>query len=113
MRIGRRFATLIAGFILLLACDSHSGYSLMFVCSSDAGVECPHDQECPTLPLGPNSCGDLPGVLGHEPIPATAGRPLGCRARLPYGNPHYGDGQVICTCQTFTPPRSPSWSCPI
>jgi hypothetical protein len=98
----------VASLMMLFACDS--SYPMSFVCASDAGPECPPEQACPELPLGPNTCGDLPGVLGHDPIPAKVGRPPGCRARMPYGNPHYGGHQVICDCRDV---GSPSWRCPI
>jgi len=93
-------------------------YTLSFVCSdnfgADAGADCPAGQPCPELPLSSSTCGDLPALLGQPAIPATAGRPNGCTANLPYGNPYYGNTQVKCVCMYFSPTSAaPQWVCPI
>jgi hypothetical protein len=86
-------------------------YSLRFVC--DPGhAECPAGQPCPEVPLSSPSCGDLPGVFDHDPIPATVGRPIGCVAMMPYGNPYYADAQLQCTCFADAPATGTvGWAC--
>jgi hypothetical protein len=99
-----------------LACDSPRTYPVTFVCDSTADSACPPGAECPTLPLGTDSCGDLPGLFGHPATPVAIGRPVGCTVRLSYGNPYYGDSQQTCTCSTLgtsTSPPTPQWLCPI
>jgi hypothetical protein len=89
-------------------------YPLSFTCDSSAGTSCPANQPCPEVPLSATSCGDIPGVLGHQSIPQTVGRPVGCVARLPYGNPYYLDAQVLCTCMVFSTGASSNptnWVC--
>lgn len=92
-----------------LACDPE--YPLRFICEP-GGDGCPHRSECPEVPLGPDSCGDLPGLFGHAAIPMTAGRPVGCQALLPYGNPAYGNTQQSCVCNTSIGPAA-TWWCPV
>jgi hypothetical protein len=92
--------------LLLFACGEKT-YSLSFVCEPTGGVQCPPGDECPVVPEESSACGDLPAVLGHAPIPIDMARPVGCQARLPYGNPYYGDNQVTCAC------TSTSWFCGI
>ena len=87
-------------------------YSFTFVCEADGGAPCPPGGECPVVPEGSGTCGDLPGLLGHPAIPIDMARPVGCQARLPFGNPYYADSQVTCTCSTIVSP-SPAWLCPI
>ena len=105
-----------AAFALLLpsACDIEKTYPVTFVCTSNAGADCPPGESCPELPLSSNnSCGDLPGVLGHPATSVTTARPVGCRVGLSYGNPYYSDSQVMCTCTGTTPSVPPDWLCPI
>ena len=98
----------VALLLSSFACGGEKTYSLRFVCeSTDGGTYCPPGNECPIVPEASSSCGDLPGVLGHPPIPIVMARPVGCQARLPYGNPAYGGSQVTCTC------TSSSWFCGI
>jgi hypothetical protein len=98
-------------------------YDSYFRCGAPGTPDCPAGAECPEVPLGTNACGDLPELLDSDPIPADAGRPLGCEAGLPYGNPSYGDSQVVCFCKEG-PVRTTSdagvvgrypadWQCPI
>jgi hypothetical protein len=89
--------------------DGGMSYPLSFVCTSDAGSSCPAGQACPEVPRSATSCGDIPGVLGHPPIPQTSARPVGCMARLPFGNPYYLDMQVQCVCMTIA--GTSSWQC--
>ncbi len=89
-------------------------YPLSFVCDSNAGTSCPANQPCPEVPLSATSCGDIPGVLGHQSIPQTVGHPVGCVAWLPYGNPYYLDAQVQCTCMgssTGASTNPSNWAC--
>ena len=76
-----------------LACDSAKTYPIAFVCEPDGGSDCPSGDPCPALPLGSDTCGDLPGLFGHPTTPVTTGRPIGCTVGLPYGNPYYADEQ--------------------
>jgi hypothetical protein len=99
-----------------LACDSSpKTYPVSFVCDTTGGTTCPPGAECPTLPLGADTCGDLPGMFGHPATPETVGRPVGCIVRLSYGNPNFGNSQQSCTCITLTMPTSSTatqWICP-
>ena len=116
MKIPPALAVALCFPLLSFACDSAKTYPVTFVCDPTAGTTCPPGTECPVLPLGADSCGDLPGVLGHPSTPVTTGRPVGCRVGLSYGNPYYADSQVMCTCgTTFSSPSSPApqWTCPI
>jgi hypothetical protein len=63
------------------------------------------------MPLSATSCGDLPGVLGHDQIPQTTARPLGCWVSLPYGNPYFSNEQVTCLCTNQQ--GAAQWLCPI
>jgi hypothetical protein len=107
-----------AAIILLLpspACDSKKTYPVRFVCEP-GGSACPPGTECPALPLGGDTCGDLPGMFGHPSTPVTVGRPVGCTVWLSYGNPYYADSQQECTCSATVEshtPSTPQWSCPI
>lgn|SRR5262249_15056608 len=87
----------------------------------DAGPACPNSQPSPTLLLDDTACGDLPPLFNHDPIRLDAGRPPGCMARLPYGNPFYAYTQQTCIC-TSAPtnvvgapdaPPAPEWQCPL
>jgi len=100
------FAAAVTLLLSSFACGEKT-YSLKFVCESTGGAQCPPGDECPVVPEGSSACGDLPGVLGHAPIPIEMARPVGCQSWLPYGNPYYGDSQVTCTC------TSSSWLCGI
>ena len=112
----------IVFFLPSLACDSSRTNSVplktdpvTFVCGPDGGSACPPGTECPELPLGVDTCGDLPGLFGHPTTPATTGRPLGCVVRLSYGNPYYDDALQVCICSTINSSASPpaaKWSCP-
>jgi len=109
---------LAAALVLALvspACDSTKSYPLDFVCETPGSAACPVGTVCPALPLGPDTCGDLPGLFGHPPTIVTKGRPVGCRVNLPYGNPYYGDSQQSCTCesQIGSASAAPAWLCPI
>jgi len=98
-----------------LACDSSETYSVRFVCGSTGGTACPPGTECPELPLGSDSCGDLPGLLGNPATRVMTGRPLGCSVGLAYADPS-GNNQQTCTCSTLGSSTSPStaqWLCPI
>jgi len=114
-----RFSLGAAIFCLLAmpACDdSTKTYPVKFVCESTGGTTCPAGSECPALPLGADTCGDLPGLFDHPSTPVTKGRPIGCTVWLSYGNPYYGDSQQVCTCTILNPSASsstPKWSCPI
>ncbi|HXU04431.1 MAG TPA: hypothetical protein VN903_25895 [Polyangia bacterium] len=88
--------------------DAGKTYPLTFTCDVDAGAACPAGQTCPAVPLSSTSCGDIPANLGHDAIPQSTGRPIGCTAGLPYGNPFYTDMQVICVCMDFGGTR---WVC--
>src|SRR5439155_354315 len=100
MKIRLVFAAL--GVLLSpFACSSARTYPVTFVCEADAGAECPDGERCPVVPEGPNACGDLPEVLGHPSMPIDEARPAGCRVGLSFGNPAYGDSQVMCTCAAF------------
>lgn len=111
-------------FLPSLACDSSATdpvdpstkYPVTFICASNGGSACPPGTECPALPLGADTCGDLPGLFGHPTTPATTGRSVGCTVGLSYGNPFYADSQQVCTCSTLaavgSPPAS-QWECPI
>jgi hypothetical protein len=101
----------VAVLLPLSACDSDKTYSVSFVCESDGGAGCPSGDECPVVPEGTDACGDVPGVLGHEPMPIDMARPVGCRVGLAYGNPAFGDSQVVCTCSSNASPAT--WWCPI
>jgi hypothetical protein len=95
------------------ASDGDAGYPIVFICAVDVdgGADCPPGQTCPEVPLSSTSCGDLPGVLGHDSIPQTAGRPLGCWVSLPYGNPYFNNDQVTCVCSNQL--GGAQWLCPI
>src|SRR5262245_12301051 len=43
-------------------------YPFTFVCESNSGPQCPPGEECPVVPEGSETCGDLPGLLGQLPI---------------------------------------------
>jgi hypothetical protein len=111
------FSIAIVFVVSSLACDTATTYPITFTCGQDGGTACPPGTACPALPLGIETCGDLPGVLGHPAIPVTVGRPLGCVVGLPYGNQYYGDSQQTCICAAApgASPSSPSpqWQCPI
>jgi len=99
-----------------LACDAPPTYPVSFTCDSTGSTACPAGAECPALPLGADTCGDLPGLFGHPATPVTAGRPVGCLVSLSYGNPYYGGSQQTCNCSTLELPPSqpaPQWICPI
>ena len=111
-----RLVLAVAALSLLpwLACDSTKTYPVKFLCEP-GGSACPEGTECPELPLGADTCGDLPGLFGHPATPVTKGRPVGCTVWLSYGNPYYGDTQQDCTCTAnISSPSSSSatWVCP-
>jgi|SRR4051812_14752059 hypothetical protein len=105
------FATLSLLLLSSFGCGPKT-YPLTFVCEADGGAECPAGEVCPIVPEGPNACGDLPSVLGHDPIPIDMARPRGCLAGLPFGNPAYADDQQTCSCSTAIN-ASPMWLCGI
>ncbi len=106
-------AMLILGALVVAACSGDPSYELSYRCQADAGV-CPAvGRVCPTVPLASDGCDDIPSVLGHDGIPADAGRPLGCIAALPFGNPSYGNSQVDCVCAKLGTNDPPHWLCPI
>ncbi len=107
MKLSAALFVAVTLFLSGLACDSE--YPLRFICEP-GGDGCPHRSQCPEVPLGADSCGDLPGLFGHPAIPATVGRPVGCQALLPYGNPAYGNTQQPCTCDDNGGP-APGWTC--
>jgi hypothetical protein len=116
-KIMKRIPILLALIVLSpsLACDSTKSYPLKFMCEP-GGDACPTGTECPALPLGGDTCGELPGLFGHPVTPVTEGRPVGCTVFLPYGNPYYGDSQQACTCTAaVSSPSSPGprWLCPV
>lgn len=93
--------------------DAGKVYPLTFICGSDAGADCPSGQPCPEVPLSSAACGDIPMNLGHEAILETTGHPVGCMARLPYGNPYYLDTQVQCVCLAnwIASSTAAGWAC--
>jgi hypothetical protein len=116
MKIRLALGATIVLLLPSLACDSEKTYPVTFVCEPTAGPACPPGTECPALPLGADTCGDLPGLFGHPPTPVTTGRPVGCTVGLSYGNPYYAGSQQTCTCSTtVSSPSSPApqWACPI
>ena len=103
----------VAVLLPFCACDSEKTYPVSFVCEADAGASCPPGNECPVVPEGPGACGgDLPGSFGHAPMPIDMARPVGCRVGLAYGNPAFGDSQVLCFCMS-TASTDAMWWCPI
>ena len=98
--------------LIILTTAVGCGYDLTFLCNP-GGPDCPKDQQCPTVPLGSGGCEDLPGVLDHAPIKVDAGRPIGCSAGLPYGNPFFGNSQQFCECIEGAPGDAASWQCPL
>lgn len=111
----KRRLVLGAAVILLSmspACESEKPYPVRFICESNGGTECPPGSECPELPLGLDTRGDLPGLFGHPSTPVTKGRPVGCTVGLSYGNPYYSDTQQSCTCRA-THSSVARWECPI
>jgi len=110
------FGAAILFLLPSMACDSDSAktYPVTFVCEPTAGTVCPPGTECPALPLGADTCGDLPGGFGHPATPVTKGRPVGCMVGLSYGNPYWGDTQQTCSCTIIvSSPSSPApqWVC--
>ena len=93
--------------------DGGKIYPMTFVCLADAGPDCPSGQPCPEVPLSSAACGDIPANLGHEAIHQTTGRPVGCWAGLPYGNPYYTDTQVPCLCMAnwISSGTAAGWAC--
>jgi hypothetical protein len=87
-------------------------YQLRYTCDQVDGGMCLTAQGCPALPLGTeNTCGDLPGFFGHEPITVDVARPEGCGAFLPYENPFYPGSPQTCFCsKDFS--STVSWRCP-
>jgi hypothetical protein len=114
MRIRLFFAAATVLLLTCFACDSKTTYPVTFTCGSTGGPSCPPGSECPALPLGPDTCGDLPG---DPPTSVSVGRPLGCVVGLSYGNPFYGDSQQTCECTAEpgspTGSTTPQWECPI
>ncbi len=98
--------------LLLLLSFAACGYDLAFRCVP-GGPDCPADTACPGVPLGSGGCEDLPALFDNDPIPANVGRPVGCQALLPYGNPYYGDSQQDCTCVAADGKVPTHWECPI
>src|SRR5215831_12854423 len=116
---GTRFARLAAMLLpnrvilLLLTAVVGCGYQWTFRCEPD-GPDCPKGQACPTLPLGSGGCEDFGPMLDHDAIKVDAGRPPGCLAGLPYGNPFWDNAQVTCICVSFNDPEpGAAWSCPL
>jgi hypothetical protein len=114
MKIRLVLAVALIVLFPLSACDSEKAYPLKFICDPNGGPACPPGSECPELPLGADTCGDLPGLFGHPSTPVTTGRPVGCTVYLPYGNPYYSNSQQDCTCTTgvSTSSSAPAWACP-
>jgi len=115
MKISLLLGVAVALLLPTVACGPKT-YPIRFVCGASGGTDCPPGSECPALPLGADTCGDLPGLFGHQPIRVTYGRPVGCEVGLPYGNPYYSDTQQGCTCSTLgatTSQASPQWICGI
>jgi hypothetical protein len=100
--------------LALVLCGSGCGrdYPMSFKCDDHHEDLCPTGAECPEVPLDSSSCGELPGLFGHEPIPTNTARPMGCVVELPYGNPNYGDDQQGCICQSM-PDGTAGWACPV
>jgi hypothetical protein len=97
-------------FLLVAGCGP--GYELEFTCGDRQGPDCPDvDKECPTLPLGSGGCEDVPSLFGHPVIHVDVGRPKGCVAHLPYGNPYYSDTQEDCYCQPQGYDKQLAWMC--
>jgi hypothetical protein len=92
-----------------------------FQCNPSGTDVCPADRACPEVSLGADGCEDLPSLFGHPSIPVDVGRPVGCIARLPYGNPYFGNAQQTCDCQRVPfangadadELEKPHWECPI
>jgi hypothetical protein len=113
MKIRLFFGAAIVFFLPCFACESGKTYPVTFVCEPTGGLTCPPEGECPALPLGSDTCGDLPGLFGHPPTSVTVGRPVGCEVGLSYGNPYYGDSQQTCTCTMDSSSPTPKWECPV
>src|SRR5262249_2921676 len=88
------------------------GYDLSFRCKP-GGPDCPVDTACPAVPLGSGGCEDLPALFDNDSIPADLGRPVGCQALLPYGNPYYGATHQAWPCVAADGAQPTHWSCPI
>lgn len=92
-------------------------YDMTFRCGERGGSDCPLDKTCPELPLGAGGCDDIPSLFEQPAIPATVGRPVGCVARLPYGNPYYDYNQQFCICGGLVTPddggHKDRWTCPL
>src|SRR5512143_3645643 len=100
--------------VALGACLASPVYDLSFQCTSSGSPDtCPSGETCPTVPLGAGGCEDIPPLLTNAPIPLDAGRPEGCEAALPYGNPNFPSSQVVCLCPKLSPDRPVQRICPL
>ena len=85
-------ATLICLWAMPACDDSAKTYPVRFVCESPGDTACPAGSECPALPLGADTCGELPGLFGHPATPVTKGRPVAIDGRLEWREWETQDG---------------------